>query len=813
MMLLDGYHNRKRYGSIALAKERKLFDSSSNNNSNNNTNNVVAELTSTIKHDITTCLSRMVASIKQSKDAGVVNLRSSCEKVDISGVGGGNTRKSTLDRVLNDQFLKTCPQFGLLQRTKSVKQQQRLVPSVRTHLSRSFSVQQRKIDTSKLKLRYQMSIENLNSIEKRNTYVKSNKADGPRSIGINKFSVVSLLPILAYLTLALLPIFVENASLPPQQQQYGVRPIWLTEGLMNIDSGQDNELDSSSFQADQDDDTSSLEQALINILNDSKQQLRQQSEGNYQPVPLTRAKVEPSWSPFGREILEDSIQSEQQKPKAGQFWVQRRRLDRNRALEPPPWLREQPMRRGYNGPELLPEENELITVPEEVDLDLPSLSPSDDARRPIPGRKLRQSSDEVYDEVLRYLIEEAFQGQDFLNEIYDELELRSKSGLQSGGVKFSNDRPLQPQLQQRVTSQQNTKLGKILDRDEPRLDSDQYNDPNLALVVVSDEVSTGDGPASVAEPAAIPIQTHADIRDQLSASPSLSEDGGMMPIKLQQQSQQPYTQTTSDQHGGDIPIRVENSPYTFETPVAEAEKQQQQSRFTTISSQEPFHVLEEIDQIDDSQSMLSPLQQASQIGQGDNSADQSSRFFEWLSTRNVPSGFGTDNEEQMLPSKREPTRVFGTTPIGETPGLLRYASAEPTKWLGRQAEVASATASQDMPTRGGSRVGMALRMIESGYLSKEQLVQVAAGLRSHLDDMIGLTDGSILDLHPINPRQLLAKLDTNKLSTLQIMEMIQKYGRFYYDDDVTRALPLARGFILSNPTSAGILVGHIHCEN
>lgn len=55
-MLLDGYHNKKRYGSIQAASDRKIFD-----------NDVVAELKSTFKHDFASCLSRVVASIRQTK--------------------------------------------------------------------------------------------------------------------------------------------------------------------------------------------------------------------------------------------------------------------------------------------------------------------------------------------------------------------------------------------------------------------------------------------------------------------------------------------------------------------------------------------------------------------------------------------------------------------------------------------------------------------------------------------------------------------------------------------------------------------------
>lgn len=787
-MLLDGYHNKKRYGSIQAASDRKIFD-----------NDVVAELKSTFKHDFASCLSRVVASIRQTKGP------QSSGSLKKDTPRGADSRKSTLDWVLNDQRLLNSRPLNSShhQRSKSVKQlahNQQWIPSVKSNLTRSSSVQQRKLDTSRLKLRYQMSTENCH---RASSARKSNKIDTPWSFGINKFSVASLLPIVAYLALATIPISVISAPILQQQQQQGDvdvhQPAWLAEGLFNLDNRfrEDSESEEPFFlrAAGQDDasdqDHSPPEQALLNILAEKQQRLQQQQQqqqkqqpsGNFVSETFGRRLLRPSWSPFGREILTDAEpSSSSSSASAEQFWVQRRRLDRNRALEPAPWMREQPMRRGYN-PNVQSAAESGIGL-REPDSEEPHGEPVEpessfsleNGGTPIPGRKLRQSSDEVYDEVLKYLIEEAFQGQDFINELYDELERKSKTNTQLTAAKLTSDgsSQLQPgmlQQQQKISNQQNSKSPSvILDRDDA-----QASDPNSALVVLGDEVSSGDGPAPAVESSQT---TEADSKTSFAQAPSgppTSMHDNLMSIMSQQQI---------------APATSDHSPYTLETPIiTDAESQ---SRYSSFSGQEPFHVLEEIDQVDDPQSIPTATStQQQQLSQSTNAADsadgQSLQPVDWLSV-GVDAGRdpeSPDNSEQLLPSKRDQSRPSSWLPPVSRDSLSRLANykmgaAEPAaRWISQEGALAAAAAAQGR-LRSGAKVGIALRMIESGYLSNEQLEQVATKLKSHLEDMIGLMDGSILDLYPLNPQQLLIKLDTSKLSALQIMDMIQKYGRYHH---------------------------------
>lgn len=824
MMLLDGSHNRNRYGSIQAPARKATTSTKSTDVA------ARAGAKAGAGHDIAACLSRVVASIRNS--APNESPRPGENKETASGnLSTDAAYKSTLDKLLNEKFLKNRYGGGYPQQcTRSVKQQlaqQQWIPSVRGNLSRSFSLQQRKIDTSKFKLKYQFSTDNFDGNKNRsckNDVLRSCKQATKRTdnswlSGINKFSVASLLSVLA--CLILLAASTDSAPLP---QKYSLNPIWLTDGLINLDLPSEglggDDSTTTSIRTDLDID-SSLRQALLDILVES---LSENGPDSYQPDTLGgENRKTAAWSQFdgGVPMVNTSLLSSEPSV-TDQFWVQRRRLERDRALEPPPWLRAQPMRRANN-----------YFLDNNLDAPIDQVSESgsqENPKGPILGRQSRQSSKDVYDEMLRYLVEEALQGQEFLSEIYDELERRTKinnpqsslESLGSDGGPMSQRQPYrqqkpQSQLQQqqqqqlRASNQLNLKSGS--DRDDLSGSRDQDNaDPNEGLVVIGDEVSSGDGPAfasvdpsvegtAINDDKAAYVQQAISSVDHLQSAPSVRDVLLMKSQELrrrQQQQQQPLAPMAADQFGSQL--RMENSPYSFEIPAAEVEPQVTNSRYSSSPSQQEqdFHVPEEIDQVDDSQQSSLPQLSASQnADEDDNSVGQSSRFVaDWLNTiGDSDASMGLDERDQL--TKRN---TFKAASTARSPGARDWPAspAEPvipdykasfstsSKWLTQPTTASSeqtSMRSKESSIGGGAGVAAssaALRIINSGYLSKQQLVQVESKLKSHLEDTIDLPEGSVLALYPINPQQLLIKLDTSKLNALQMMDMIQNYGKSHH---------------------------------
>lgn len=485
------------------------------------------------------------------------------------------------------------------------------------------------------------------------------------------------------------------------------------------------------------------------------------------------------------------------------FWIERRRLERDRSLEPPPWLREQPMRRGF-GPI---ESSSEFNVQDQSNRKLGTSSSfkpqeaewSQFGERTL-GRKSRQSNDQIYEEILRYILEEAHDNRPILDELYDELELRLKA----------NQRPLS------ITSQQTNIVSPLKSNDKQKSqrlikqgeqnharNSDDSNGPDLlnsqpetsdadsTLVVVGDEVSSGDD--------VTPLEDTSNLRSNNGINSYGNEDGV---DKTSSASNSPINDGISEGVGAhtkpvldlskltgsglpDVyfagPERISNGALLVNVdPVSDSDEQLLQQ----IPNSNSFHVIEDIDQADNSQISTAYSTIDNDNDQMQQQQQQNQKVLEQTELISSPS------EE-----KRSPIRDYKFYPLTGmiSPEKMQIkggtAILQPNKQIpdDRKEALSSDNKIEVSETQQQQKynitddVPLAIKLIESGYLNKDQLIWAATELKYRLESALGLTKGTILGLYPMNTEQLLIKLDTAKLTPYQIVSMIQNYGKFKFE--------------------------------
>lgn len=691
------------------------------------------------------------------------------------------------------------------------------VPSL-TSINRSLSLKkQNKTSTgsgSRFKRSFKLEKSNGNVLHeakqhfKRDISFQVNKYDSWRN-GINKGSLSLFIAISVILGLVIqCATITAGAPLPPSI----ITPIWLRDKLISLDlslSANDEPNLPSESVSSKLNNKNQLEQ-LLHRIEDSAENQRSSS------IP----EKAPSTSLFNN--LEESALTQQQQNQQGDhnvkeslmfdgnynnnnegllrpvdsqgeelFWIERRRLERDRSLEPPPWLREQPMRRGF-GPI---ESNSEFNVRDQSNRQLgtsASFKPqeagwSQFGERTL-GRKSRQSNDQIYEEILRYLLEEAHDNRPILDELYDELELRLKANQRplsmasqqanivsplKSNDKQKSQRLIKQQGEQNQARNSDDSSGQDLLNSQP-----ETSDAESTLVVVGDEVSSGDD--------ATPLEDTSNLRFDNGISSYGNEDGV---DKISQTSNSPINSGVSEDVGAltrpvldlskltgssvpDVyfagPERVSNGALLVNVdPVSDSDEQLLQQ----IPNSNSFHVTEDIDQADNSQISTA----YSTIDIDDNQTQQQQKVLEQTEFISSPSEKKRDYKFYPLSGviSTQKRQIKSGTAILQPYKQIPEDLQEMTLNLDNKND-----ASKPQQRQKYNITEDAIKLIESGYLNKEQLIWAATNLKYRLESALGLTKGTILGLYPMNVEQLLIKLDTTKITPNQIVSMIQNYGKF-----------------------------------
>lgn len=529
--------------------------------------------------------------------------------------------------------------------------------------------------------------------------------------------------------------------------------------------------------------------------------------------------------------------------------LERRRLERERALEPAPWMREQPMRRGFNNPispvneqveiEKVQRESNHDDNDDDADKSMPdqdSLNIEEDGSEarddvmlqtnaptysPVLGRRSRQLNHHVYEEILRHLFDEALESRAFLDALYDELELKTKSnnlrpiagssmllqpsivgdgGGGGGGAGAGAGSGSNQQQQEGVASDgNNAASGQDLSLD---------TNSDSTLVVAGDEVSSNDDPApsmtgggGSMKGSPMPAMNAAYTQDlpginyaalQADASKAASNDGiaeimgseSLPLLKL-------IVEESSANNASSAPNVRANSSSTDQAlyivpmigslvhkPDVDSPKisinldgDQQQRRPDFIVQPDlqrvppiispSFHVIEDIDQTDQDSAMPIPTT-------GDQ--DDQQQFIEQTELL-------TKDGESLTKSLSHLTkRNAAATWMRQAQTIESQPSADEQQTIPADSKESLSGIERKMPDRDAS-MSSTLGLLDSGYLSKGQLSDLAGKFKRDLEDAIGLSRSTIESFYPVDSEKLLIKIDTKKLSIKDMINMYQNYGK------------------------------------
>lgn len=294
------------------------------------------------------------------------------------------------------------------------------------------------------------------------------------------------------------PRFALAAPLPlgrqsqqqPQPQQVVIQPVWLRHGLVNLDETPDGELiDTNLKQSPVEQlDPNALYELINTLVTRSSSPSELEEEGGVR-VNDEQHSIEQRPVNQPRSNIDDIHNNDATPRRQDLQWIQRRRLNRDRALEPPNWLRDRPTRRSH-----LPAVNRGVAL-EEDDQSATTMSlqpqPSLESRRATRGRPARQLAHEFYEELLRHLVDEAVESRSLIDELYAELEMRNAGKL------AANQQPQKDEQQATLITNTNEagnshqQQAKQQQQQRP-LQETLSVDPETQLVVVGDEVSEND---------------------------------------------------------------------------------------------------------------------------------------------------------------------------------------------------------------------------------------------------------------------------------------------------------------------------------
>jgi len=505
-----------------------------------------------------------------------------------------------------------------------------------------------------------------------------------------------------------------------------------------------------------------------------------------------------------QEVYSNGEQDQEALPKRRSssefFRIERRRLNRDRALEPPAWLRERPIRKDPRQTDEEPEGAELATSSSNG-----GLAELDQDERQTRAHS-RRSSGQLYEQVAGHLLEETLENRAFLEELYEDLErkLSQRQGPEGGKKpeKLAASEELRPASEGGPLAVAAT-MEAILGGQQQA----QLQEEPASLVVVGDEVSDNED-VTLLEPvdAGGPAPSggaggHAEKLARLSAANKggvpardlLQAAGSVLRARLEQ----PALALAEEQQQGGVaradsalvllaggpPDRLGSSNAAHEAPDREP-------------SAEPavFHVTEEIDATPDSQeqaggSLLFGLGPQPDPGDPQQpAADPATPLAHWGQAEFAPPAAAPTSEERGRGAKRFQTLAGGerldeeATPGGQDLVLAGEEAPRPTSSTkgARSGGAGSRGARLEGAEVISDRlVAKALELLQSGFYSRDQLVEFAAKLRAFLERSLGLSSGSIQGLFPLEGGQLLVSLDAAKLSAADRQSIGQMEAQLY----------------------------------
>jgi len=479
------------------------------------------------------------------------------------------------------------------------------------------------------------------------------------------------------------------------------------------------------------------------------------------------------------------------------LWIERRRLNRDRALEPPAWLREQPMRRAPSDPFGFGPRAELAAPVDGSEPDEPLDAAQTSSSEQTGARRARQLGSQAYEQVLGQMIEEALGGQTLIGGLYDELELRAKGKQQNGA-------PTQQQMGASevedggdfvaiVKPQGSARLGvvsqKVLAGDEAgqvgyfgsqdqEVSAQQNSGPDSSLLIVGDEVSSEDDAVAPYADLQAPTMGAAASGAQTATDAQRPDS---VPVGGESLARQDQVLVAAGDGLAPIAAYVPNLAALDVSSIEERKKQQQQQPVSSSSlAPNSFHVVEDIDRPDGSQggAQVSIVERAQEAGRQFGGRTQAERQgSEWPAEKRslVWAAGALPEQGGGWPAELGPAWPRLALVAPRTKQRPRKADLLAPVWAGAQAGAGEQANSLEAASARNN--SLAIAIIQSDLLSQDQLIQAATRLKSRIEDSMGLRRSTILGLYPIDGEQLLIKLDSSKLSGYQLLELKQNYGK------------------------------------
>lgn len=503
-------------------------------------------------------------------------------------------------------------------------------------------------------------------------------------------------------------------------------------------------------------------------------------------------------------------------------WVQRRRLNRDRSLEPPPWLRTRPIRHyseqddsnGQRADEQQQQQQRQAKARRSIELD-------------------DQVADAVYESLLRLVIENALEGRSVLGDLgADEISASAKPGNDNSNQVVAD----QDQVLPIIDSKQPQVSGadKVLLAMAPGAGIKLQPAQAESMLVAGDEIAAGNNDPAIIEPSgaggglrlaslSTPLQMQLGGRDKQqppmdggSKDKSMRDDNSEAAAaaaaayrKQQMQADgnsallhQMQMLSGSNNGGGeaagvpviagDLLLQVDGSD---KAPALVIDQ---------VQPAESFHVVEDIDlidaepyqvpQLEDSPQQQQQQQQRALIGAADSDGLAAGAPEGLYAVGRQVNGESDDSSDGPPLSKRaaRDDDSDGAATAEEIETTMEYVSPAGTfvdPWFekrqlyeynsdddGYDSTVERRPVDRDSPAT--SLVATGVQLVRAGVLQREQLVQLATRLRQSVEDSLGLPRGSVASLSPLaQSNQLMVRLDPAKIGAREKLTMLQNgYG-------------------------------------
>lgn len=422
-----------------------------------------------------------------------------------------------------------------------------------------------------------------------------------------------------------------------------------------------------------------------------------------------------STSPSSNE-LDDGVDQEL-------LWIQRRRLNRDRALEPPPWFREQPMRRGGSNaltspsPSSLPASAYQLQSSTDGDDNQPII---DDKNQQQEEEKSQQqesskkeanlvpreqsndndiekmSKEKLFSEILNQFLLAASNDQDFLDEFYNEIQLRRKQQQQQ--LLKSNDR-------KRRALKGEEEESRFIDDNNPLLKLNNYVNWNKLVT-------------------------------PFDASKSFKQSTTMKQNKLQQSNSEDAADPNEQLELATIKNQILLlKPILIRKDILNSNTDLESNGFSSLDME---------------QSLLDKLD--SRINKMMTNQDDARRKINENKSNNPYSNL-------MMKRSAKSNNYFNNNNIEAdfyhlTPGLQQ----------------------QQQQQKNTNQLQVSDSMISYA----DQLALAATKIKSYIEDKLDLHRGAIIGLYPLNSEKLLVKLNVKALNRYELTNMIENYGKFKF---------------------------------